>query len=505
MIIFYSAVVFLSLCFSYWKFLEFSELDDTNLKPSRGESEWKDFEKKAVELVSDPGRHPRYLEHLSLALQLKTVTYTEDFDAETPVNSEAFVQFRLLLQESFPLMHKYLHLEVVNGYTLLYRWTGSDSSLKPYLLMSHIDVVPVTNESAWDFPPFSGKIDKEYVYGRGSLDCKMGVLGICEAVEALLATGFTQPKRSVYLSFGHDEEISGLRGNRAVVRILTERQVEFEYVLDEGGALVSNVLPGLDRQVAYVGLAEKGYYSMQMTVETMSGHSSMPSKENAIFILAEALGRIQTNPMPRRITTPTHMMLRSISPFLPIHLRFAIANSWLFDRLVLSELSKNPATAAIVTTTLTPTILQAGVKDNVLPTSAKAVINSRMLPGDTTTAVLRHINKVVADPRVIVTNFSNQIAEASPISSVEGPGWAVITSAIRDCYPNAVISPATCNGGTDSRLFWPLAQGNVFRFSPMSLTGNDVARIHGHNERLSVTSHLQSIRFFIHLIAHSNH
>ena len=209
-----------------------------------------------------------------------------------------FLALHEYLKETFPKVHSGLTKETINDYSLLYTWKGSDETLKPILLMAHLDVVPVepASEADWQHPPFEGQIQDGYIWGRGALDDKAGVMGLLEAVETLLAEGF-RPKRTIYLAFGHDEELGGPNGAAKIAELLLSRKVELDYVLDEGLIIANGILP-VSKPVALIGIAEKGFVSLELSVETEGGHSSMPPPNTAIGILSEAVNKLEEGQMP---------------------------------------------------------------------------------------------------------------------------------------------------------------------------------------------------------------
>jgi carboxypeptidase PM20D1 len=324
----------------------------------------------------------------------------------------------------------------------------------------------------------------------------VGVLGVLDAPARLLATGF-RPKRTVYLAFGHDEEVSGTAGARAIAALLAERNVRLGFVLDEGGAIVSGFLPGLDRPVATIGIAEKGYLSVELSVETKGGHSSIPPSPTAIGELSAAIERLEANPLPARLDTVRHS-LDYVGPELPFTLRLALANLWLFGPLVERQLSRSAATNALLRTTTAPTMLRAGVKDNVLPSTAMGVVNFRILPGETVESVLEHVRRAVSDPNVNIRTLPFS-SDPSPVSPVEAPGFAAIQRTIGEVFPGAVVTPSLVLGATDARHYAGLSP-NVYRFLPIRIGPGDLERIHGTNERIGVKDYASAVDFYARLI-----
>lgn len=435
-------------------------------------------------------------QRLAGALRFRTISYQDSmlFDVAE------FRRFHGYLERTFPRVHARLPRERVGGHSLLFRWAGRDTTLKPLVLLAHQDVVPVEpgTEGSWTHGAFSGDIADGYVWGRGALDDKGNLVAIFEAVEALLGEGF-EPGRTVYLAFGHDEEVGGGRGARAVAALLAERGIEPEFLLDEGGAVTEGLLPGLSAPVAIVGVAEKGYVTLELTTKIAGGHSSMPPDETAVGILSRAVERLQTRQFPRDIRGATAAMLDYLAPELPLAGRVALANRWLFGGLIERRMGATPPGNALLRTTTAPTIFQAGVKENVLPSSARAVVNFRVLPGDSVAGVVAHVNEVVGDPRVEVRVLGPTVAEPSPVSDIASPDFALLLRTIRQVVPDAVVAPWLVVGATDARHFTGLTL-DVYRFGAARLGPGDLRRAHGTDERVGVENYGEMVRFFVQLL-----
>jgi len=436
---------------------------------------------------------------LSAAIQYRTVSNEEPIQA----GGGEFRRFHKFLAASFPRLHAQLTKETINARSLLYSWKGKDDKLKPILLAAHMDVVPVEtrSEGAWSQPPFSGRIADGYIWGRGAMDDKAGVLGILEAVEGLLGEGF-QPRRTIYLAFGHDEESGGANGAAKIAERLRSTGVELEYVLDEGLNIVEGVIPGIAAPAALVGIAEKGYLSLELSVQTAGGHSSIPPTDNAIAILSRALQRVEAAPFPARLAGPTRQMLEFLGPEMAWANRVALANLWLFDPLIRNELAGSPLTNALIRTTLAPTLFNAGINESVLPTRASAVVNLRILPGETTTRATEHVQKAIADPRVKITPLPVRM-EPSAVADPAARSFAVIQRTIRQVAPDAIVAPALLVAGTDSRHYAGLTK-NIYRFLPITLRPDDAKRYHGIDERISIQDYERCVRFYAQLIRNSN-
>lgn len=440
-------------------------------------------------------------EHLGRAVTFQTISH------QNPAENDptAFTALHKALEEMYPKVHQALTREVVGGGSLLYTWKGKDTSKPPVLLLAHMDVVPVEpgTEGDWQKPPFSGAIDGGYVWGRGTLDFKLAVVGLLEAAESLLEQGFS-PSRTVYFAFGHDEEVSGLKGATAIVDLLKSRNVRAAYVLDEGMVIAEGILKGIDKPVALVGLAEKGYVSVEMVVESQGGHSSMPPRPTPAGILAAAIQKLETHPMPARIAGPARSLFETLAPEMPFANRVILSNLWLLSPLATKVLSGSPATDALLRTTTAPTMLEGSVKENVLPKRVRAVVNFRILPGDTVQSVLDHVKDVVADPRVLVKPIDNSGSQdPSPVSDVLGPGYKSIEKTVRQIFPEAIVAPSLVLGATDSRHYQGIADA-VYRFSPQRMKDEDRARFHGTNERVSVKNFGECVRFYAQLVKNTD-
>jgi len=438
---------------------------------------------------------------LAGALTFRTISYQDSASFNGNGGAE-FSRFQDYLRRSFPNLHARLRREVTNGYSLLYEWRGSDTALKPILLLAHQDVVPIEpgTESRWTEPPFGGRVADGYVWGRGAMDDKGNLMAVLEAVERLVSDDAT-PRRTIYLAFGHDEEVGGMHGAARTAALLASRGVQLEYVLDEGGAITTGLVPGISGPVALVGIAEKGYVSLELTVQAEGGHSSMPPPQTATGILSAAVARLETHQMPRHIRGATAAMLDYIGPEMAFSRRLVLSNRWLFGRLIERQFGATPSGNAMLRTTTAPTILAAGVKDNVLPSTARAVVNFRILPGDSVAGVLTHTRLTIDDPRVTIRVMSESANEPSPVSPV-GVEFLSLQATFRQVAPGVIVTPWLVVGGTDSRYFDTLTP-NVYRTGALGLSATDLARIHGTNERVAITDYARNITFYVQLIRNS--
>lgn len=433
-------------------------------------------------------------ERLAAAIRIRTIT-TDASEQPNPGQPEALREMHRFLEQSYPRVHSTLHREVVGGGSLLYTWPGSDPSLTPVLLMAHLDVVPVEpgTESRWTQPPFEGRIADGFVWGRGTLDDKGSVLGILEAAEALLSAGW-RPTRTIYFAFGHDEEGAG-EGARQIVALLKSRGLRLEWVLDEGGRITEGRMPGITAPVAVIGIAEKRYLTIELVARGDGGHAAMPPQENTVAVLARAITRIEAHPFPSHLDGSGGILFEYLGPELPLSRRLVFANLWLFRPLVEGQLSASPSLNAIIRTTVAPTMLDGGVKDNVLPTTARAVVNLRLSPEDSVSGVLEHLRRAIDDPHVELRPRGRLPEETAPTSPVDAPAYAALARTIRQVYPDALVAPFLLVGTTDAHAYTALSP-NVYRFTPAWFGPGDDSRTHGIDERLSVKQHADAVRFF---------
>ena len=399
------------------------------------------------------------------------------------------------LEEAFPRAHQTLRREVVGELSLLYTWEGTNPSEKPILLMSHIDVVPAENHG-WTHMPFSGDVADGHVWGRGTLDIKCGAMAILEAIENLIGEGF-QPKCTVYVALGHDEEVGGQNGNAKIAAMLEQQQVRLRYVLDEGGVITEGIIDGVPAPVAFVGIAEKGYYSVELSNSGPGGHSSMPRAQSSIGIIAAAVEKLESTPMPSRIDGATETLLDYLGPEMPFGRRMVLANRWLFAPLIKRNFAANPTTNGTIRTTTAVKMFQG----SALPEAATARIHFRLLPGDTGEDVGRHIQDTIDDDRVKVC-VHRKLRRASTVADVDSPDFNTMHQTIREVFPDVVVAPGLTVVTTDSRHYEALSD-NIYRFIPTRVTPEDIQRVHGIDERIAVTNYLEIIRFFIQQIRNS--
>ena len=455
--------------------------------------------KSAVVTVDSAGAIARFAK----ALTFPTISW----DPGThPVDSAAFRGMQAHLAESFPLVHKTLKHELINHLSLLYTWPGSNPALAPVVLMGHQDVVPVIpgTEALWQQPPFSGAITGGFVWGRGSLDDKLTVLATLEAIETLLRQGY-QPKHTVYLAFGHDEEIGGQEGARVLRDTLVARGVKTAaLVLDEGGAIAEGSMLGVPGKIALIGVSEKGSLSLELTIKGKGGHSSTPPAHTAIGQLARVIEKIEASPFPATLDGPTRWMLDALSPSMPYSRRLAMSNLWLFGLVVEKSMLAKPTSAAMLRTTTAFTMVSGGVKTNVLPIDAKAVVNFRIRPGETMQSVTERVRRIVNDTAVAIRDLGFH-SDPSPVSDPKGAGFAALARSVREEFgANAVtVTPYLVIGGTDAR-YWSGLSSQTFRFMGAPIEADGLERVHGTNERAPLAGYVASVRYLVRLVRNTD-
>jgi len=436
------------------------------------------------------------IRHMSEAIQIPTISYSDT----SAIDTAAFKAFNSFIERAYPLIHQHLEKTFIRQFSIVLEWKGQNASLAPFILMGHYDVVPVEQAALnkWTVPPFSGTITDSCIWGRGAADDKSGVIARLEATEAMLRKGFA-PQRTIFLCFGHDEETGG-GSAEAVVRYMQQKRIRAEMVLDEGGEITANKIKDVKRPIAVIGVAEKGYASYELTVDKEGGHSSMPDKETAIDILAAALHKLRTKTRPSKITPPVREFLHRIGGSSDIFLnKMAASNMWLFEWMVKKEIARQPEGNAMLRTTIVPTILESGVKDNVVPSQAKAIVNSRILPGETAETVEAFIRKTIGDGRVGIKKVNRSDTDPSAATSIESAAFKRVESAAYKNIPNVIPAPYLMIGATDSRYYRPISDG-VVNFLPQT----DSKGYHGINERLPILDLQRSINFIMTIIEESD-
>lgn len=422
-------------------------------------------------------------QHLAEAVRFKTISHQ---DVEL-VERDEFLGLHDYLRTTYPRSFAAMEVEIVNELSLLLVWRGADEARKPILFTAHMDVVPVEpgTEEEWTHPAFDGVIADGYVYGRGTLDDKVGVISLLEASERLLEAGFA-PTRTVAFAFGHDEEVSGAAGAAQLARRMQALGLHFEWMVDEGGLVLSGSDQAGGRDLAMINVAEKTYYTLRLTAVGEGGHASMPPPHTSVGKLAAALARIENSPFEARLEEPVRSMVERLAEYAEFPNSLAMSNLWLADWLVVGAMEKSRDTNAMVRTTTAVTMFNGGVKENVIPQKAEAYVNFRLIPGDTPDMVRQRIIELVDDPDITVEATIDQ-PDTPPVADIEGGGFEVISRAVSAVYPEAVVVPSLLNGATDTRHYIDLAD-NHYRFHGVAITQADTAGIHGTDEKVRVDS-----------------
>jgi carboxypeptidase PM20D1 len=329
------------------------------------------------------------------------------------------------------------------------------------------------------------------VWGRGTLDDKLSVMSFLEATEALLAEGY-RPARSLYLAFGHDEEVGGADGALQVAKHFEEQGIEFEFVLDEGGVVTEGMMDGVDRPVAIIGVAEKGYVNLRLRVDAPGGHSSQPPPQTALGIVSRAVVKVEDNPFPAQLTF-TRTTFDAIAPYSTFTNRLAMANTWLLAPIIKLQLLGDQGSAATMRTTTAATMASGSSKSNILPTRAEAVINFRIIPGETAGSVRDRVVEIIDDDRIEVS--MEYAIDPSPVSPTDSAGFELLARSIRGFDEDILVAPYLVQGGTDARYFHSVSP-NVYRFIMARATPDTIRTVHGIDERIPVEDYLTAIRFY---------
>ncbi len=432
---------------------------------------------------------------LGEAIRFRTVSLVEEGE-----DRSQFEQFHAWMGARYPAFHAVARRETVGELSLLYTWPGSDAAQPPILLLAHQDVVPVADDTraAWRVDPFGGVIQGEAVWGRGAIDDKASLVAILEAAEFLAAQG-RQPRRTVHLAFGHDEEIGGDQGARRIASLLAERRVHAWFALDEGMAAVERH-PLTGGPAAMIGISERGSGTLRIRAIGQPGHSSMPPAETAVSLVAEAVDRIHAMPIERSLEGgPALAMMRALAPELSSTTRMAVANEWMFAPMLRQRMEGDPTAQALLGTTIAPTMVEGGIRPNVLPAEATAMINLRIHPRDSADDLLRRARAAVAGLSGVTVDWAEAPREATAISSTSSSSYALIAAVSRDILPDTPVAPGLVLAGTDSRYYAPVAE-NIYRFQPILLSSEDIEGLHGVNERISIANLDRMIRFYISLM-----
>lgn len=435
-------------------------------------------------LLPDPA-----LERFRTLLRLRTVSHQD----ESLDDGAAFDAALDYIRSAFPLAAQSFEFHTLSRYACYAVWRGADDALLPGLLLAHYDVVDAGG--GWSSPPFAAEMKGDAVYGRGSLDDKNSLFGLLEAAESLLAEGYA-PRRSLYFAFGGDEECAGTRGAAVLAAEFRRQGLEFEFALDEGAIVARDMLPGLKVPVGLIGVEEKGFLSVRLSLAGEAGHASMPSSGVVTHRMIRALSRITGTPFPARITPGLRSFLQALSGRVSPLMGLIFANLWLFGGLLKLVFARNPRTDALIRTTVAATILRGGEKDNVLPDAAEAVCNIRILPGESVEQVIAALKRRADEPDLLIEAVDPEHAfEPVAASAVGGRIYRALEEALRTVFPTAAAAPFLVNVTTDSRWYVSLCR-DVYRFLPVELGPADLAGIHGADEHISNKNLRSCVHFY---------
>ncbi|MEQ1816967.1 MAG: M20/M25/M40 family metallo-hydrolase [Terricaulis sp.] len=433
--------------------------------------------------------------HLSQAVRFRTVSLVSPDEDRKP-----FTDLQAWMIATYPAFNAVAHRETVNDLTVIYTWEGSDPAQPPLLLLAHQDVVPVPDDTraAWTVDPFAGELRDDAVWGRGAVDDKGSLVLLLEAAEHLAREG-KKPVRTIIFAFGHDEEIGGDDGAVQVAALLQQRGVRAWFALDEGMAAITNH-PLTGGPASMIGISERGFATLRVHAVGEPGHSSMPPPETAVSLVSEAVVRIHDMPIEQRLEGgPAIDMMRALAPEISFTNRMAVSNEWLFGPLLRQRMAQDRTARALMGTTVAPTMINGGVRANVLPAEATAMINYRLHPRDTAASILERARAEVADMQGVDLEWAEEPRDATTTSSTTSTSYALLAALSRNVMPNVPVAPGLVLAGTDSRHYSEVAE-NVYRFQPMMFTTDDLAGIHGTNEHLSFENIERTVRFYIGLM-----
>jgi carboxypeptidase PM20D1 len=430
------------------------------------------------------------ISHLSKLIQCKTISYNQP----QRIDSSEFKKFRNLLLELYPLVHQNCHREEIGDSGILYRWCGKKSD-QVTVLMSHYDVVPA-NEELWSKPAYAGIVEDGVIWGRGTLDTKGTLCGILESAEYLMKRGFV-PEQDLYFSFSGDEEISG-NSAPSIVQMLKSRGIQPVLVLDEGGAVVENVFPGVTRPSALIGIGEKGYMDVLLEMKGQGGHSSAPPAHTLVGYLAKAIVKIEKQPFKAHFTPAVIELFDTLGRHSTFMYRIIFANIWCFGPVLKSVFKRTGGEMnALLRTTCAPTVMEASNAFNVMPPKASIGLNLRLLGTDSVEYVKAHLMETINNKQIQVTVMESN--NASPYASTKSAGWLKVKCSIEHTWENTIVAPYLMLAESDSRHFCEISE-NVLRFSAMTLSKTERNLIHGNDERITVKAMIETVGFYVRLI-----
>ncbi len=441
--------------------------------------------------VSDAARAEKFAQDLSAMLAVETVSPRGG-------RADKFLRLHETLEQLYPLCFAAMEKTVLPGGALLMHLKGqtSDGSI---VLMSHSDVVPAPGE--WKYPPFSGTIADGRIWGRGAVDTKGTLCAIFEALEWLLADGFT-PRRDIYIASSSDEETSGLGAQRTVECIL-KSGAKIGLVIDEGGYVAESPLPGVKGAFAMLGIMEKGYADITVRAKGPGGHASTPPNDTPVARLAKFITYMETqNPFKTKITPPLRAMIDATAPYMSFGRRFIFQNLWLFTPSAKRILLRHPTAAAMLRTTVCFTQLTGSDTPNVIGQEATAVANVRFMMHEGQATALKKFKRIAA-------RYGLECEERGPLRDytdpvdIDGAAYQFVARVAADAFPEAVVTPHIVCGSTDSRFYTPHCM-HVLRFSALPVSRAQLASMHAPDENIDVAALERGARFFRELLARLN-
>lgn len=430
------------------------------------------------------------VENLAELIKCKTVSY-KDKSLEDKAEFDKLIN---KLPTLYPNVFKVVTEIPFENRGILLKWKGK-SDEKASVLMSHFDVVPV-NEKLWEYPPFSAKLVDGVLWGRGAVDTKITLNGALSGADYLISKGFV-PENDIYFAFSGEEEINGpFAGD--VVDYFDKNNIKLELVLDEGGAVVENVFPGVKKPCGMIGVAEKGMIDVLYTAKSNGGHASAPKPHTPVGVLSKACVNVEKKPFKMKLTKPVKRMFDTLGRHSSFGYKLIFANLWCFGWILdlLGRLSGGEINA-LLRTTVAFTQMKGSSASNVIPPECEMVSNVRLNPSDTVDGVLQELSKKVKDSSVSVSKISGY--NPSRISEIECEAYNKVASAVSSTFKGALVSPYLMVQCSDSRHYGKISD-RVYRFSASDFTKEERACIHGNNERIRVDAIKRSVEFYIRLI-----
>jgi carboxypeptidase PM20D1 len=435
-----------------------------------------------------------FINHFKEAIQLRTDWPGESKKAAGEAQLTAFQDF---LVRTYPAFHAAAERQVYSPYAVAYKVPGTENKEKPALILSHYDVVPAEMEK-WTVPAFDAVEKDGFIYGRGTEDMKNILIAEMEALETLIQGGW-KPKNDIWLAFGGDEERSGILGAMNTVKTFAEKGLKFSWLLDEGTPIAVDQIKGVGEPLALLGVEEKGFLSLELSVKQKPGHASQPPKEQAAAIMGAALVKLAEIPFPFRLVDTVEGFFTALAPHAASKgLAWAMKHARSLGGIFFKAVSGTPSIAAMLHTTVAETMLQGSGAENVLPSEVKAVINLRLLAPWTVKSATEKVKEIIADDRISIRDYgvgTDPVPANKEHTQRRGPGWDIVQNAVDTAFPGVPCLPFLMLATTDSRHFKDLADG-IIRFNPYKMTPKDLAGIHGHDERVSIEALLQSEVFY---------